>query len=400
MPSILQKIQISYILPLIFSSLSYSATLSDSARISVLTCSPGNETYSLFGHTAIRVVDPVQNLDIVFNYGTFDFSTPNFYLKFIRGRLDYMLSVSTFNEFLAEYIYENRSVYEQELIIPHSSKEVLFNNLLENYRPENRYYRYDFFYDNCATRVRDMIDESLDIPIQYDYSDYRQELSFRQLIDPYLAASPWLDVGIDIALGLPADRIATPWQYMFLPDYIMTIYDKAMIREGNGSRSFCSNIVTVFEAEPGTRTASVPRPGQVFWALFLVALLSAGIETGRKAKWIWFDRILFLALGLLGTLLVAFWIFSDHIPLAANLNMLWAFPFHLIAVFFLRRGANPAWLRIYFLAAAVSVLALLISLPWTYILLPQLILPVLLTVFLRLAVESHLLSGFRSGRQK
>ncbi len=356
----------------------------------MLTCSPGTEAYSLFGHTAIRIQDPVQDFDLVFNYGTFDFSTPHFYMKFVKGRLNYMLSVSTYEQFLLTYIMEKRSVFEQELQISHASKEQLFTNLLENYKPENRYYLYDFFYDNCATRVRDIIENSLLTPIRYDYSDYGEDLSFRELIDPYLSRSPWLNLGVDLALGLPSDKVATPYQYMFLPDYILNIFDKAMIDSAGTSHSLCSHIRTLHKADPPEDHPVLPRPAQVFWVLFLVAVFITGIEIRRKSRLVWFDRILFLVTGLLGALFLTLWIISDHIPLTANLSLLWAFPLHLVALFLIRKQANPRWLELYFLVMALPVTGLIILYPWMHPMLPGPILPVLLTLLVRLLAESPL----------
>lgn len=364
------------------------APLSPEAKVSLLTCSPGTETYSLFGHSAIRVHDPAQGFDLVFNYGTFDFNTPNFYMKFVKGRLNYMLSVSTYEQFLREYIIENRSVYEQELLIPHTSKETLFNNLLENYRPENRYYLYDFFFDNCATRVRDIIETSIEAPVEYDYSDYQEIRTLRQLLDPYLDVSPWLDVGVDLAMGLAADKKASPHEYMFLPDYIMNIFDKAMIDSADYSRSLCSNFVIVFKADPELSDPSPFTPHRVFWALFLGALAVTFIEFRKKESWLWFDRILLLVLGLLGTFFVLLWIGSDHEPLKANLNLLWALPLHLAAVFFLRKRGNPSFPGIYFLITSIPVLALIMAQPWIHHMMPRSVLPLLLMVFIRLLMLS------------
>lgn len=130
--------------------------LSDSARISLLTCSPGNELYSVFGHSAIRVKDLPNKVDIVFNYGVFDFSDPNFYPNFVRGRMNYILAGNYYEDFYSSYVEENRSISEQVLNFSKEEKQHLLDSLFINYMPEHRYYRYDFFYDNCATRIRNV----------------------------------------------------------------------------------------------------------------------------------------------------------------------------------------------------------------------------------------------------
>ena len=173
-----------------------ATTLSDKAEISVLTCSPGKELYSLFGHTAIRVHDPEQDLDVVFNYGTFDFDTPHFYLKFAQGLLPYQLSTSHFQSFMYSYMMEERSVYSQRLQLDSLQRQKLFDLLLENYKPENRSYLYNFLYDNCTTRVRDILVDCSPAAIDWNTPDLE---SFRRI-------SGRLALG---ALGYPHDFGAT-----------------------------------------------------------------------------------------------------------------------------------------------------------------------------------------------
>ena len=194
--------------------------LSNEAEISILTCSPGKELYSLFGHTAIRVQDPKANLDEVFNYGTFDFDTPHFYLKFAQGLLPYQLSTSSFQHFMYTYQLEERSVYSQRLLLDSLQKQQLFDLLLENYRPENRSYLYNFLFDNCTTRARDIIAQSLQNS-QVEWNTPDLDKNFWNLLDEYLAVSPWVQWGIHTILGQRGNRTATPYQYMFLPDYLM-----------------------------------------------------------------------------------------------------------------------------------------------------------------------------------
>ncbi len=132
-------------------------TLSDNAEISILTCSPGTELYSLFGHTAIRIHDPKNHYDQVFNYGTFDFQTPHFYLKYAQGLLPYQLTNTSFRNFMNAYLSEERSVFAQKLKLDSMQKQTLFDLLLDNSREENRFYLYNFLFDNCTTRSRDIL---------------------------------------------------------------------------------------------------------------------------------------------------------------------------------------------------------------------------------------------------
>ncbi len=221
--------------------------LSQEARITLLTCSPGDELYSVFGHSAIRVQDPAYDLDWVFNYGTFDFSDPNFYTNFVKGKLNYILSVSEYHHFEYSYAMENRWIWEQELNITPYEKQYLFDSLRINRLPENRYYLYDFFFDNCATRIRDIFTEALERDILYDYQGLEQGQTFRELLMPYLAEKPWAKLGINLGLGLPADKRATPWDYMFLPDHMMTVFGDAMLSDKNHNENFISGNATLLE---------------------------------------------------------------------------------------------------------------------------------------------------------
>ncbi|MDE5611759.1 MAG: DUF4105 domain-containing protein, partial [Odoribacter sp.] len=206
--------------PLLFCLPGKAFTLSKDAEISILTCSPGTELYSLFGHTAIRVCDPEIQYDRVFNYGTFDFQTPHFYLKYAQGLLPYQLTHTSFRNFIYAYQMEERSVFEQKLNLDSLQKQTLFDLLLENSLEENRSYLYNFLFDNCTTRSRDILQKSL--PEQVDWNIPDTGKNFWNLLDEYLQTSPWVQWGIHTILGQRGNRQATPFQYMFLPDYLMS----------------------------------------------------------------------------------------------------------------------------------------------------------------------------------
>ena len=167
--------------------------VTDNTEISVLTCSPGNELYSLFGHTAIRVECPENGVDVVFNYGTFDFHTEHFYLKYARGLLPYQLSVASYDSFIRSYVFDNRSVRSQRLLLDAAQKQRLVDLLAENYQPANRTYLYNFLYDNCSTRVRDIIEACAGNAIQWHVPDAHK--SFWNLLDEYLVRMPWVKWG-------------------------------------------------------------------------------------------------------------------------------------------------------------------------------------------------------------
>jgi hypothetical protein len=303
--------------------------LSDSAQISLLTCGAGNQLYSIFGHSAIRICDKKNNIDAVFNYGTFDFSTPNFYLKFSRGTLMYMLSANNFHDFLQNYKYENRSVYEQKLNITHTEKEKLFSLLIENYEPQNRNYRYDFFKDNCSTRIRDVFQKAIGEKLQFSGQNTTGNKTFRELISPYLEKMRWSKFGIDILLGMPADACATSADYMFLPDELLKNVDTATV---NGIK-FASPVEVLYQAHEISISKPLS-PGRVFFVLMAIIILLSLLEfryllKNRKFNLKILDRTFFAGMAILSLIILLMWIFSLHYPVRNNLNILWLNPLYL-----------------------------------------------------------------------
>lgn len=189
-----------------------TANGNDSIRLSLLTCAPGEEIYSLFGHTAIRYEDPANGIDAVFNYGLFSFNTPNFIFRFSLGETDYQLGATDYAHFAAEYAFDGRSVWQQTLNLSKEEKAELIRLLQENYRPENRVYRYNFFYDNCATRPRDKIEESIIGKVIYPSESQDGSRSFRDIVHQYCKGHPWARFGIDLCIGSEADRPITQRQ--------------------------------------------------------------------------------------------------------------------------------------------------------------------------------------------
>lgn len=328
--------------------------LSNEAEISILTCSPGKELYSLFGHTAIRVQDPKANLDEVFNYGTFDFDTPHFYLKFAQGLLTYQLSATSFHNFILSYQMEERSVYSQHLRLDSLQKQQLFDLLLENYRPENRSYLYNFLFDNCTTRARDIIVQSLQNS-QVEWNTPDLDKNFWNLLDEYLAVSPWVQWGIHTILGQRGNRTATPYQYMFLPDYLMYGLNTATIDH----KHLAEKAQLLYEApEQDNATPWYFAPLFIFGigALLLIILLW---KSRGKAMLNTIVLPTFLFTGLVGCLLVFLGGFTAHPITAPNWNILWANPLNLIALPFLLGKHLPRFIAIYLKIYMVLLVAAL-----------------------------------------
>lgn len=356
--------------------------LSDRAEISVITCGPWqHELYSAFGHSAFRVYDPENGIDDAYNYGVFDFNQPNFYLNFARGYLNYKLGVYEYPRFRDYYIYYNRYVHEQRLNLTHDEKQKLYEYLMWNALPENQYYRYDYFFDNCATKIRDVVVEVFGENVRFDGSYINTDYSFRELTDIYLTQQPWGDLGIDIGLGLPIDRQATPSEYMFLPDYIESGFNHAFIKSDGVEKPLVKETISVYDVRDAEPEGGLPHPLLIFGVLLAIAFGITLWDFKRKKISNWFDVILFGLVGLIGLLLLSLWLFTDHHAAARNLNLLWAWPTHLIAVVAI--VARAKWLRGYFIICEVVLGAVLLF----WFLLPQdlntSLIPVALTLLLR-----------------
>jgi hypothetical protein len=353
------------LLPILLSCSLLVSAQTDSChlRISLLTCSPGEELYSSFGHTAIRVTDKRTGSDLVFNYGTFDDSDPYFYVKFTRGLMLYALSVYPYRDFRWEYQVQNRSVIEQVLNLTCDQKERLYAQLQENALEQNRYYEYYFLNDNCTTRAKDMIVKSAGA-IAFNNILSGDHPTFRNLIHLYLDKSgqPWSKLGIDILLGSRLDRKMTNEQSMFLPDYLMKGFDSASI----ASQPLVLNKQTVLHVKPVAVEKSSFTPLVFFSVLFVIvlALTLLGTKWAQQVMNI-FDRVFFFITGLLGLLLVTLWIIRLDTVCRDNFNLLWALPTHLYISFVLSR--RKPWIRTYFRITLIVSLLLLAA--WFF--LPQ-----------------------------
>lgn len=328
-----------YLVFLLFGlALQAQVQLSHRGRISVLTSGPyQGELYSAFGHSAVRVYDPVQNIDWVYNYGIFDFDQPYFYLNFARGNLRYLLAVGDYPRFRLSNLREKRYLHEQILQLDAQQAQAYFDFLQHNALPENREYQYDYFYDNCATRIRDGLQAVLGADLLWDTTDLARGASIRALCDDYLQQQPWGDLGIDLCLGLPMDRRASTWQYMFLPDYLESTLAQAKIRQGDSLVALVAENSLQANAGPQAQASRWWRPLFVSYGFFALSVILTIFNYHRPRRLRLFDTVIFGATGLIGFLLLALWFFTEHQAAAKNLNLLWALPFHLGLVFSLWR---------------------------------------------------------------
>lgn len=358
--------------------------LTQEAEISVLTCAPGDELYSVFGHSAFRVREPGR-FDVVFNYGTFEFSE-DFYIKFAQGKLNYALSRTNFSQFNYEYAVTERAVWEQVLDLDETQKQALFDFLEWNFMPENRYYLYDFFFDNCATRIRDVLDAVLHDELAYHSTFPENEITFRQMIDAYLEEMNWSDFGIDIALGAPCDEFLTAQQNMFLPDFVMQELSLATI----GNRPLVREMHELIPAYPNQEGMSMDGP---FWVTSVLAILTIlwFFRARRGRQSLWWPRLLLFVVGLVGLLVFLLWFATDHTTTRNNLNLIWAFPLHVVMAFLISKPYR--WLRIYFKTFTVIYLAFVLTGCWW----PQQFHVALFPLALALLIVSYRLSIGPSG---
>jgi len=334
-------------------------SFSDSVRVSLITCSPGPEIYAHFGHTAIRVYDPINNHDLAFNYGMFDFNTENFYFKFISGQTDYQLGIQYFPHFLFGYVMRNSWVWEQVLNLTIYEKRELIDLLMINYLPENRVYRYNFVFDNCATRPRDVIMQSINGKLNFTAPEISK--TFREWLEPYIGENTWLRFGIDMIFGNSADVIATRMESMFLPEVLMEEFQLAEIVSPEGSRRPLvseKNILAVKQPEKERELFFLFRPFAV--SIFLLLLGVAFMYRNGRFHYFYktFDSVLFFFFGLIGCIIVFLDYFSLHPLVKNNVNILWINP--LLLFISITQWINPLRIITFFAVALSAVMILIV----------------------------------------
>jgi hypothetical protein len=304
-----------------------------SLRISLLTCGSGEDLYSVYGHSAIRVVDSSAMTDIVYNYGTFNFSDPDFYLKFTRGKLLYYVNDESFDDFMNMYMQDGRSVYEQVLNLNPADANVVNEFLLNNLKEENKYYKYDFLFDNCSTRLKDIFTKSFGKRFQLGHIIADDSMSFRTVLNYYERNIHWERFGINLLLSNQVDNKMTNEQSTFLPDYLMRAIAVSTI---DGS-SIVKETMQLLP-EKNNRNAATNEPKLYGWFLLLGVLLIS--FSSMKKHLIYFDVLFFLMLGLLGFVMLFMWFGTEHSVCAWNRNLLWAFPLHIVFAFLIPREST------------------------------------------------------------
>ena len=327
---------------------------SDKEEFSVITIGPyQNELYSAFGHSGIRYKNFETGEDYFYNYGLFDFDQPNFYTNYVKGKLLYMVGKYDYSFSERYYLNQKRYVKEQVLSLNSEEKKFLLNYLEDNIRDENRFYLYNYIFNNCSTKIRDVLKRTIGDKLKFN--DSPVNLSYRALIDSYLDNYKWSDLGIDICLGQKIDKESSSYDAMFLPEYLFyslenaTIDNKKLVSEtrinlSNGDQKITKGFIS---------------PKLVFSIFLIISLFFSFNQIKNKVKYVFFDTFLFLISGIVGLLISFLWIFTDHIS-TNNLNILWAFPLNILLPFFFIKRRGSSFIKYYLILYSFSTFAIIV----------------------------------------
>lgn len=329
-------------------------------EISILTIGPGTSLNDAFGHNGIRVKTPFS--DVVYDYGRFPFNDPNFYLNFARGKLLYSQGYSNTYSVIDFYRNQNRTIREQVLNLTTKEKQDMHAFLETNALPENKDYLYDFFYDNCATKIRDVAEEITNNNIHFDTPETLKESTFRGLIQQNLYWNSWGSLGIDIALGSIIDKQATPYEYMYLPKYIHLFFETATIKSTD--KKLVKKANTLYsKTEQKQQKYFFSSPIFIFSSLSLLILwiTYSNYKKGKRSKWL--DLSIFLVTGLIGVFILLLWFATDHTTTANNYNVLWAFPLNVFVIGQVLKTQPKTWFIKY--TKLLIILLCLLVFHWT-----------------------------------
>ncbi len=353
---------------LIFSPARAQLAFSDSVRISLLTCSQGPDVYEHFGHTGIRIEDlKEKDLDITFHYGVFSFNTPHFVYRFVKGETDYQLGAVYTSDFVNEYRRRGLGMIQQSLRLDSVQSQEMIQRLLINYRPENRTYRYSYFFDNCSTRPYCLLQVVTDNSVKYD-STWTNAITLRQMVQGCTGTGNWLDFGIALAVAGRADIPTVYKEQLFLPDYLSEAVSHAEIPAKLGTQTWYQPLVikqdTLLTMRPEIE-AKIAAPDKitpttVFALVLLFAMfiswrqflaLKDNSKVNRKVIQTTantFDTLFFLLLGVTGIIVWFLNFLSEHPAVDHNLNCFWLLPTHVIMAILLWVKSHKKICQIYF----------------------------------------------------
>ena len=350
-------INIFFLLVLIFFSPNiYANELENKNRykISILSIGEGPSLVDAFGHTAIRVKDSELKNDVVFNFGVYDFNSPNFYSNFVKGRPEYKLGIQNYNNLTQNYIRQKRYIVEHQLNLDQNSIKIIIDLLVE--KLNDPYYIYDYFRDNCTTRAADIVIDKTNNKFKDNKLESESILSYRDLIHGKINENSWAALGIDLCLGAIIDKKINTRETFFLPENLMNYLD---LYEGDIIKR---NIIYSPESEISYRE-NLPSPLLINLILSLIIVVIT-IFNFKSTKWNKsLDTLIFLISGSIGILIIYLWFFSNHFAGAQNFNFLWAFPFNFALIFAIYKNKIPNWSIGYI--KLLIILIILLFLHWT-----------------------------------
>ncbi|MAV00804.1 MAG: hypothetical protein CMC37_04435 [Flavobacteriaceae bacterium] len=330
-------------------------------EVSILTIGPGNSLSDAFGHSGIRVIDRVNDYDIVFNYGVYDFNAPNFYGNFVKGRPIYSLGLNNYENFYKNYVNQSRQIIEQKLDLSEYKKRIFVNRLITNSKEANKFYEYNYFENNCSTKIADIFNEILEEDIKNEglHKVNVGPNSYRKLVYENINPNSWGALGIDICLGAIIDKNINSQDELFLPYNLKSYFDdlgNSNIRNGN--------LVTtsVLFGEYSKYTETLISPIYLLLILSLIIISITYIDYLRRTRSVLLDSIVLLITGIIGLLLIYLWFFSNHTASAWNYNLLWAIPFNLILFIELLKKKQKKWVISYL--KLIIIMLLLMCLHW------------------------------------
>lgn len=368
---------------LIFKSINAQLQLSAYSEISIVTAGPGTELFEAFGHSAIRVKDPMFQFDLIYNYGMFDFNQPHFYTNFVKGKLLYSLGRYDFEDFLVNYNQDKRWVKEQVLNLTQAEKQAFFNYLEINILPQNSDYLYDPYFDNCATKLRDISASVLKDNVVFKDIHFDKNQSFRQLMNREIPWNSWGSFGINLALGSKLDQKTTLEETMYLPKYVYSIFKNSKITLNGKPENLVKSEEIVLNHIDLEQKTIIFSPFLIFLLFCIIGLLITFSDFKKNKRTNWLDTTIFFSTGIIGILIVFLWFFTNHSTTPNNFNFLWAFAPNFIVGWFIFRKNPPKWISKY--AQVLVIFLLIIPILWLTKIqeFPISVIPLLVFLFVR-----------------
>jgi hypothetical protein len=370
--------------------------LSVYSEVSIITAGPGTELFEAFGHAAIRIKDPVLQLDIIYNYGMFDFKAPNFYTNFVKGTPYYRLGKQRFSHFISNYNYQERWVKQHVLNLTQTEKQAFFLYLENNAKPKNSAYLYDPYYNNCATKLRDIAADILGKKLTFNALIPADETyTLRALMQQEIPWNTWGSFGINIALGSKLDQIATEYQYMYLPDYVYRKFKAATTIQNNKIVPLVKREDVLLHHEEVQYKPQLFSPFLLFTFILLLGFFITYRDYKNAKRTKWLDFSILITTGMIGAVVLFLWFFTNHSTTPNNFNFLWAFAPNLLIAFLLSKKTLKQWFSVYF--KFVTVLLILMLLFWSIGIqsFPMAIIPFVLLLFFRYLYLQHYFSSLK-----